>query len=230
MGAICNTGHCLKGEVKVGFKIGCVAIYKVRTFSFAWKNLAVYALLFGGSVLVHAGQQVATIRHINISGDDHDLTVQITASSPVAPRTQTVTDPDRLIVDFPAARPDIRLQKIPVNRGRLKDVRVGLLSANPPTTRVVLDLTSPTEYQVSPLANTIVVKLGNEPAPAAQPTTSAPADTPSAETTAAVPNSVPPQSPEPSRLRWILPILVISTVMAMLVIAIVAHLQNKRSD
>lgn len=214
----------------MGFKIGCVAIYKVRVFSFAWKNLAVCAVLFGGSVLIHAGQQVATIRHINISGDDHDLAVQITASRPVTPRTQTVTDPDRLIVDFPEARPDIRLQKIPINRGRLKDVRVGLLSANPPTTRVVLDLTAPTEYRVEPLSNTIVVKLGNEPAPAAAPTTTAPGDAPSAETAPAVPNPALPQSSGPSRVRWILPILVISTVMAMLVIAIVAHLQNKRSD
>jgi hypothetical protein len=97
----------------------------------------------------------------------------------------------------------------------------------------VLDLTAPTEYRVSPLANTIVVKLGNEPAPAGESeasTTNPPADAPSAETTAAVPNPAPPHSSEPSRARWILPILVMSTVMAMLVIAIVAHLQNKRSD
>jgi hypothetical protein len=36
------------------------------------------------------------------------------------------------------------------------------------------------------------------------------------------------RSSEPSRLRWILPILTTSTILAMLVIALVSHIQNKR--
>ena len=216
------------------FKIGCVAVNRVRIFSVAWKTLAVSAILFGGSVqLLQAGRQPATVRRITVSGDDHDLAVEITATRSITPRTQTVTDPDRLIVDFPEALPDAGLKKIQINRGKLKDVRVGLLSANPPTTRVVLDLMAPTEYRLSPLANTVVVKLGKEPEPTAAPvapTTNPPADAPPAETTSAVPSSPPPQPSEPNRARWILPILVVTTVMAMLVIAVVAHLQNRRGD
>lgn len=215
-------------------KIGSVAIFKAYFSSFTWKALAVCAVLFGGAVqLVQADQQAATVRHINVSGDDHDLAVEITASKAVTPHTQTVTAPDRLIVDLPEARPGAGLKKISINRGKLKDVRVGLLSANPLTTRVVLDLTAPTEYHVSPSANAIIVKLSNETAPAAAPvapTTNPPADAQPAETTSSVPAPPPPQPSEPSRARWILPILVVTTVMAMLVIAVVAHLQNRRSD
>jgi AMIN domain len=214
-------------------KVGGVAICRVCRFSFAWRALAVWGVLFGGSVpLVQAGQQVATIRHIRVNGDDHDLDVEITATKPISPQTQIVTNPDRLVVDLPEARPDRGLQKIAINRGKLKDVRVGLLRANPPITRVVLDLMAPTEYRVSPRANTIVVKLGKEPAPAATPTatTEPSADARPAETTSAVSTPPPAQSSEPSRARWILPILLMTTILAMIVIAVVAHLQNKRGS
>jgi hypothetical protein len=180
---------------------------------------------------VQAGQKAAIIRQITVTGDDHDLDVEITASKPIIPRTQTVTDPDRLIVDLPEARPGTGLQKILVNRGELKNVRVGLLSANPPITRVVLDLTAPTNYHVSTLANTIVVKLGNESAsgaPSTAPTTNPTADATPTETTPAVPTPPPPEPSEPRPLRWIMPILMVTAVMAMLVIAVVVHLQNKR--
>lgn len=214
--------------------VGGVAIRRVCMFFFAWGTLAVWAVLFVGSVpVVQAGQQVATIRHIRVNGDDHDLDVEITATKPISPQTQIVTGPDRLVVDLPEARPDRGLQKIPINRGKLKDVRVGLLSANPPITRVVLDLMGPTEYRVSPRANTIVVKLGKEAEPGATstaPTTEPSADAPPAETTSTVPTPPPAQSSEPSRARWILPILLMTTILAMIVIAVVAHLQNKRGS
>lgn len=201
-------------------------------------TLAICGVTFGGGVQpVQAGQQTAVIRHITVTGDDHDLGVEITATRPIIPRTQTVTDPDRLIVDLPEARPGAGLQKILVNRGELKNVRVGLLSANPPITRVVLDLTAPTDYRVSPQANTIVVKLGSESGPAAapiapptSPTADAPpADATPAETTSQVSTPPPPQSSEPRPLHWIMPILVVMAVMAMLVTAVVVHLQNKRT-
>jgi hypothetical protein len=196
-------------------------------------TLAICGVTFGRGVqMAQAEQKAAIIRDITVTGDDHDLDVEITATKPIIPRTQTVTDPDRLIVDLPEARPGAGLQKIPVNRGELRSVRVGLLSANPPITRVVLDLTAPIDYRVSPLANTIVVKLGTESAPAAAtmpPTTNPTADAAPAETTSAVPTAPPPESSAPSPLRWIMPILVVTAVMAMLVIAVVVHLQNKRA-
>jgi len=227
--ATSGEGRAWKERVEVKYKIGCAATYRVCMFAFAWNTLAICAVLLGGGAQpVRASQPPATVRHITVSGDDHDLAVEITATRATIPRTQTVTGPDRLIVDLPDARPDAGLQKIPINRGKVKDVRVGLLSANPPITRVVLDLMAPTEYRVTRLANTIVVKLGNEPAPAAAVPTTEPSAEAQPEETASVAQTPPPPQPEPSRARWILPILVMATVMAMLVIAVVAHLQNRR--
>jgi hypothetical protein len=156
------------------------------------------------------------------------LEVGITASAPITPRIATVTDPDRLIVDLPDVLPSAGLQKIFVNRGNLKDIRVGLLSANPRITRVVLDLLAPIQYRLLPLSNALVVNLDG--APAADPiaaTTRLPAETRRTEIMPAV--VIPPASfPEPNRARWILPILMMTTIFAMLVIALVNHIQNKR--
>lgn len=197
------------------------------------ETLAVCAVICGGGLqLVQAGQQAATVRHITVIGDDHDLGVEITATKPITPRTQTVTDPDRLIVDLPEARPDAGLQKVAINRGKLRDVRIGLLSANPPITRVVMDLAAPTEYRVSPLANTIVIKLGNESAAEPAPlvaTNNPPAVPRPAETTSALPMPPPEQPTQRSWAHWIMPILVTTSVVAMLVTAFIVHIQNRRS-
>ena len=213
------------------FKVMVAVICRVR-LSLVLATLAACAVLFGGEVhLVQAGQQAATIRDIHVTGGDQDLKVEISATRPVTPRTQTVTGPDRLIVDLPEARPDAGLQKILINRGKLRDVRVALLSANPPTTRVVLDLVSPIEYGVSPLANRIIVKLGKESGTASAavvPTTNAPAALKTTETTAALPGPPMGQPPARSWARWIMPILVMMTILAMLVTALVAHIQNRQ--
>ena len=204
----------------------------------ALKTLAICAVLLAcrlqlSGIPVQAGKQVATIRHIAVTGGDHDLNVEITATVPITARTQTVTDPDRLIVDLPEALPSAGLHKIFVNRGKLMDIRVGLLSANPRITRVVLDLASPTQYRVLPIGNTIVIKLSGEPGPGHAPvaaTTMPPAETVPAQTTSVVAIPPPARSPEPNRARWILPILVTAVVLAMLTIAAVNHIQNKRAS
>lgn len=204
-------------------------------FSFGLKAL-ICVVMFGGwfqleGVAIQVAQRAASIRNITVNGDEHGLDVKIVATAPIAPRTQTVTNPDRLVVDLPEALPEAGSKTILINRGKLRDVRVGLLRANPPITRVVLDLLAPTEYRVLPLANAIVVKLGDDSgvgAAPSTPTTKPPADAGAAATTSTLAADPPVESSEPSRLRWIPPILVTTTVLAMLVIAVVARIQNRR--
>jgi hypothetical protein len=87
-----------------------------------------------------------------------------TSGAPVAPDTQTITGPDRIVVDFPGALPAAELRALKVNLGALKGVRSGLFFSNPPITRIVLDLVEPQSYQISTTQisatqNAIVVKL-----------------------------------------------------------------------
>lgn len=102
----------------------------------------------------------ARIQHVTVRGGDAAMEVEIqTSGTAVAPDTQAITGPDRIIVDFPGALPAAELRALTVNRGALKGVRTGLFSNNPPITRVVFDLAEPQSYQVSTLQNAIVVKL-----------------------------------------------------------------------
>ena len=83
-----------------------------------------------------------------------------TSGAPVAPETQAITGPDRIVVDFPGALPSAELHALKVNRGALKGIRSGLFFENPPITRVVLDLAEPQSYRISTTQNAIVVTLG----------------------------------------------------------------------
>ena len=106
-----------------------------------------------------AGKPTVTIHHIAVLGSSSDVEVEITASQPVAPQTQVLTGPDRLVIDFPNAVPGSDLHNVPVNRGEVKSVRAGLFTTNPPVTRVVLDLKTPQPYQLFPSGKTVIVKL-----------------------------------------------------------------------
>jgi hypothetical protein len=101
----------------------------------------------------------AQIRHVAVLKVGGATEIEIETSQRVSPAVQAVTGPDRLVVDFPESLPGPQLRAIPVNQGEVKGVRVGLLTAKPPVTRVVLDLKSPQAYQIFPSAKSVIVKL-----------------------------------------------------------------------
>src|SRR6202171_5646108 len=127
----------------------------------------------------------ARVQHVVVRGTGADMEVEIqTSGAPVAPDTQAITGPDRIVVDFPGALPDAELRALKVNRGALKGVRSGLFFSNPPITRIVLDLLEPQSYQISTNQistnqNTVVVKLGSVRSDSAKqaPVTAAAANT-----------------------------------------------------
>src|ERR1039457_79491 len=102
----------------------------------------------------------ARVQHVVVraTGDAMEVEIQ-TSGAPVAPDTQVITGPDRIIVDFPGALPAAQLRALIVNQGALRGIRTGLFFSNPPITRVVLDLAEPQSYQISTTTNGIVVKL-----------------------------------------------------------------------
>jgi hypothetical protein len=96
------------------------------------------------------------VEQVRLLGGSGDL--EIDATGLTTPQTQVVSGPDRLVIDFPGALPGDRLQNLAVNRGEVTSVRVGLLSAHPPVTRVVVDLRSPLPYQLFPSGDRVMVK------------------------------------------------------------------------
>jgi AMIN domain len=108
------------------------------------------------------------VQHVNVreSGDDMEVEIQL-SGAPVAPNTQAITGPDRIVVDFPGALPAAGLGALKVNQGALKGIRSGLFFDNPPITRIVLDLVEAQPYTISTSQNTVIVTLGHAGAVAA---------------------------------------------------------------
>src|SRR6202011_5973518 len=95
--------------------------------------------------------------------------IEIEASERLVPQTQVLTGPDRLVLDFPNAVPGAGLRNQSVNRGEVKDLRIGLLQSHPPITRLVLDLKTPQSYQIFPYGRTVIIKISGGVQPAAEP-------------------------------------------------------------
>jgi AMIN domain len=106
-----------------------------------------------------AAKPLATVQSVKVTTTASGISVEIAASQPVALRSQVITDPDRLILDFPNSQPASDLHTKLLNQGEVKGFRVARFSANPPTTRVVVDLNSPQHYQIFPDGKTVIVKL-----------------------------------------------------------------------
>lgn len=106
------------------------------------------------------GQSLPSIRRVEVLRAGAQVEIEIEASDHIVPQTNLLTHPDRLIVDFVNARPGSGLHNVAVNREQVKNLRVGLFSADPPVTRVVLDLNGPQPYQIFPSGKSVILKIG----------------------------------------------------------------------
>ena len=116
----------------------------------------------GAAVLLHgtpAAKPLATLESVKVTSTTSGITVMVEASQPVTVRSQVITDPDRLIMDFPNSQPAGGLRTRLLNQGDVKGYRVARYSENPPTTRVVIDLNRPQHYQIFPDGKTVIVNL-----------------------------------------------------------------------
>ena len=161
-------------------------------------------LLLSAAVLLCApsalrGQETPSVRRVHVLGNRNPVEIEIEGSDRLAPQTQVLTAPDRLVVDFPHAVPGVQLRNQTVNSGEVKSVRVGLLTVKPPVTRVVFDLKGPQAYQVFPSGRTVIIKVGNAGAQAASFTPSS-ASGPKLVTTNYSVGSVRITPPEPPPL------------------------------
>lgn len=120
-------------------------------------------LLLAGLCVVMSGaslsaQAQTSIRRVQVLGSKDAVEIEVEASDRIVPKTQVLTGPDRLVVDFPNAVPGGKLRSQSVDRGEVKDVRMGLFQSKPPVTRLVFDLKSAQSYQVFP-GRTVIIKV-----------------------------------------------------------------------
>jgi AMIN domain len=104
-------------------------------------------------------QAQSSVRAVKVLGSKESVEIEVEASDRIVPQTRILTGPDRLVIDFPNATPGKQLRSQSVDRGQVKDVRIGLFQSKPPITRLVLDLKTAQSYQVFPSGRTVIIKV-----------------------------------------------------------------------
>jgi hypothetical protein len=119
--------------------------------------------LFAATVCVWAfcvlSSAQVTVRSVKVLGAKDAVEIEVEASDRIVPQTQLLTGPDRLVIDFANSVPSKQVSSQSVDRGQVKDIRVGLFQAKPPITRVVLDLKAAQSYQIFPYGRTLMIKV-----------------------------------------------------------------------
>ncbi len=83
--------------------------------------------------------------------------VVIKGDGTMVPKAPFMVSGNKLVIDIPGVRSRVRPKVIPVRKGGLDKVRVG---QHEQMVRVVLDMTKPLQYTVTPEGNTILVAMG----------------------------------------------------------------------
>ncbi len=119
----------------------------------------------------------AAIGNISFNLTPHGLTIEIVLGVPFTPQGVRLTDPDRLVFDFPGFNLEGANPHIPVNNGPVQDLRASLFRSDPPVTRIVIDLKGPVNFDVKSMRNKVVIEIsypevssppGDSPSPFAE--------------------------------------------------------------
>lgn len=130
-------------------------------------TLSTFGLSIAGLGVASKLLAQTSVRQVKVVTGKGAVEIEVEASDRIVPQTQVLTGPDRLVVDFPNSLPGTALRSQSVNVGQVKAVRFGLFQAKPPVTRLVLDLKAAQSYQIFPYGRTVMIKVIDKPAVAA---------------------------------------------------------------
>jgi type IV pilus secretin PilQ/predicted competence protein len=91
-------------------------------------------------------------------------TLDIIIEGPSAAQPFLLKNPDRLVLDFSNSVAQPSVKNIAVHTKDVLQVRVGRYQAEPPVTRIVIDLSGPHTFDVVPSANQVIVRVKAEEA------------------------------------------------------------------
>jgi type IV pilus assembly protein PilQ len=93
---------------------------------------------------------------VQASAGKEGVKVVITGDGTMSPKVFMLKD-NRLVIDIPGTKNRVKPSVIPVRKGGLARVRV---AQHADKVRVVLDLTKPLEYTITPEGNTLIIAMG----------------------------------------------------------------------
>jgi len=110
-------------------------------------------------------QPPAMLRNVTILRGRSSVEVHIETTNPVKPAVMLLSQPERIVIDLADVGYD-GSRRLPVNAGDVEGVRVALFQANPPVTRVVVDLAHPHEYRLLSAGSAVILAIYTSPNPA----------------------------------------------------------------
>jgi TPR repeat protein len=133
------------------------------------KFFAVICLCFAASIGIRAQTPKgsvdsspaphAAIEHADITVKPNGLTIEIALSAPFLPQGVPLTNPDRLVFDFPGFTLPAGNRQMLINNGPVRKFRAALFQSDPPITRIVVDLKEPVNFDVKSLGNKVVIEI-----------------------------------------------------------------------
>jgi hypothetical protein len=102
-----------------------------------------------------AAGPAAEIKEVHVAPKGDQETIDVRLSTSVVPAVIVAKNPDRLVLQFPNTATPNRQQMALVDQNGVKAVRIGLNKADPPVTRVVIDLNRAHPYAVAMKGNTV---------------------------------------------------------------------------
>src|SRR5438270_3025690 len=99
------------------------------------------------------------VQKLQVLRDGDNVRVEMTLSAQTNASVETAANPDRLVIVLPNTISDAKQQRAAVNINGIRTVRIGLHSANPPVTRVVVDLDRVHPYTLTSEGNTVVLRV-----------------------------------------------------------------------
>lgn len=134
------------------------------------------------------------LRDIATSGSGSNFAVSMDGDGAIAYKSFVLQNPPRLVLDLTGIRNEVRRTSLPVSSAVVSRVRVSQFKPMPdPVTRVVLDLSSNSRYDIATDGDQLRVSFGSVAAAGAVASTSRPAEQRVAEVTAR-PSAAPPKA------------------------------------
>jgi uncharacterized protein len=102
---------------------------------------------------------VGSMGDVDVTVHPRGLTIEMVVSTPVVPEAVRLTNPDRLVFDFPGFELRGMKRRIPIKGGPAQEVRAALFRAHPPVTRIVVDSNEPLSFECKPDGNKVLIEV-----------------------------------------------------------------------
>src|SRR5215472_12470796 len=101
----------------------------------------------------------AEVEQLQVKREGADVRIDVILTGAVQPSVETAINPDRLVLILPGTLTDAKQKRYPLNQSGVQGVRLGLNTASPPVSRVVVDLESARPYVLSQEGNHIILRV-----------------------------------------------------------------------